>query len=117
MNIQAFQSCPPVLPPPKWIEHDDVRISWDVPVAFVQGKPMQLDRRGFALLYYLMANRGRTLTRQQLLDHVWGVDSKSLDDNTINVYVSRVRDELAKHGRVYLLKTVRGRGYCFGGEI
>ena len=116
MNIQAFQSCPPVLPPPKWLEHDDVRISWDVPVAFVQGKPMQLDRRGFALLYYLMANKGRTLTKNQLLDHVWGTE-KDVDENTVATCVCRVRKALAAGGSSYLLRSVWGLGYCFGGEV
>ena len=117
MNLQAFATCPPTLPPVKWLEHDDVRISWDAHQAFIRDEPLTLDRRTFALLYYFMANKGRTLTRQQLLDHVWGADSKHLDDNTINVYVRRVRDALAEHGRVYLLRAVRGCGYCFGGEV
>ena len=116
MNIQSFAICPPTLPPPKWLEHDDVRISWDVPVAFVQGKPMQLDRRGFALLYYLMANKGRTLTRNQLLDHVWGTE-KDVDENTVTTCVCRVRKALAAGGRGYLLRPVWGCGYCFGGEV
>ena len=117
MNIQSFQSCPPILPPPKWIEYDDIRISWEAHQATIRRMPLTLDRRTFALLFYFMANRGRTLTRDQLLDHVWGVDSRHIEDRTIDVYVRRLREILADHGRVYLLKTVRGCGYCFGGEV
>ena len=117
MNLQAFAACPPTLPPLVWIEHDGVNISWDARRAFIHNSPLTLDRRTFALLYYFVANRGRTLTRTQLLDHVWGVDSRHIEDRTIDVYVRRVRDVLAAHGRVYLLKTVRGCGYCFGGGV
>ena len=116
VNIQSFSSCPPTLPPPKWLEHDGVKISWDTHQAEINGKPLRLDPRSFALLYFLVANRGRVLSRQQLIDHAWGA-AKPIDDHTINVYVCRVREVLAAGGRSYLLKTVRGCGYCFGGEV
>lgn len=114
MNLQA--SCPPTLPAPKWLEHDGVNISRDAHQAFIHNEPLTLDRRTFAMLYYFVANRGRTLSRQQILNHVWGADSY-IEDRTLNVYVRRVRETLAAHGRVYLLKTVRGIGYCFGGAV
>lgn len=116
MNLQSFSSCPPTLPSPTWLEYDGVRISWDVPVAFIHDKPMQLDRRSFALLYYLMANKGRTLTKNQLLDHVWG-NGKDVDENTVATCACRVRKALAAGGRSYLLRSVWGCGYCFGGEV
>ena len=116
MNIQAFAVCPPTLPPPKWLEHDGVRISFDTHQAFIQNKAQRLDPRTFALLYFFVANRRRVFSRQQLIDLAWGA-AKPIDDRTVDVYVRRVRDVLAAGGRCYLLKTVRGCGYCFGGEV
>ncbi len=117
MNVQAFSTCPPTLPPPKWLGHGGVNISWDARRADINGEPLTLDRRTFALLYFFVSNKGRALSRQQILDNVWGMDSRHIEDRTIDVYVRRVREVLAAHGRVYLLRTVRGCGYCFGGEV
>jgi DNA-binding response OmpR family regulator len=72
--------------------------------------PIELTRREFALLEYLMRNRDRPRTKQEILDHVWGVGS-TRDANVVEVYVSYLRRKVdVPFGRT-MVRTVRGQGY------
>lgn len=72
--------------------------------------PIELTRREFALLEYLMRNRDSTRTKQEILDHVWGPGS-ARDANVVEVYVGYLRRKVdAPFGRS-AVRTVRGRGY------
>ena len=68
--------------------------------------PIELTRREFALLEYLMRNRDRPRTKQEILDHVWGVGSVR-DANVVEVYVGYLRKKLGENR----IETVRGMGY------
>ena len=57
-----------------------------------------------------MENRGRTLTRNALLTHLWDSDGAFVNDNTLTVTIRRLREKLGEEGR-QMLKTVRGIGY------
>ena len=72
--------------------------------------PIELTRREFALLEYLMRNRDRPRTKQEILDHVWGV-GETRDANVVEVYVGYLRRKVdAPFGRS-TVRTVRGQGY------
>src|SRR6187397_3475893 len=71
---------------------------------------MELTQRGFELLEYLMRNERLVISRQKLLDEVWGYDPFSIT-NTIEVFVSNLRRKLEAGGEPRLLHTVRGAGY------
>lgn len=72
--------------------------------------PIELTRREFALLEYLMRNRDRPRTKQEILDHVWGVGS-ARDANVVEVYVGYLRRKVdVPFGRT-TVRTVRGQGY------
>ena len=71
---------------------------------------MDLSAREFALLAYLIRNEGHVLTRQQILDAVWGAEP-DVYSNVVDLYVSYLRRKLAEVGRERLLRTVRGVGY------
>jgi DNA-binding response OmpR family regulator len=72
--------------------------------------PIDLTRREFALLEYLMRNRDRPRTKQEILDHVWGVGSVR-DANVVEVYVGYLRRKVdVPFGRT-TVRTVRGQGY------
>jgi len=69
-----------------------------------------LPSREFALLEYLMRHPGQVLTRQQLLDSVWGIDFDA-GSNVVDVYVSYLRRKLDREGEPSVIETVRGAGY------
>ena len=72
--------------------------------------PIELTRREFALLEYLMRNHGRPRTKQEILDHVWGV-GYSRDANVVEVYVGYLRRKVDKPAGGTAVRTVRGQGY------
>jgi DNA-binding response OmpR family regulator len=71
---------------------------------------IELTQREFELLEYLMRNERLVISRQRLLDEVWGYDPFSIT-NTIEVFVSNLRRKLEAGGEARLLHTVRGAGY------
>lgn len=70
-------------------------------------KDIQLRKKEFELLEYLVRNRGRAVSRCELLDHVWDY-REYIGSNTIDVHIKRIRDKLDNKG---LIKTIHGRGY------
>jgi DNA-binding response OmpR family regulator len=73
-------------------------------------RPVDLTQREFELLEYLMRNERIVISRQRLLDEVWGYDPFSVT-NTIEVFVSNLRRKLEADGEPRLLHTIRGAGY------
>src|SRR5512133_1045124 len=73
-------------------------------------RAVDLTQREFELLEYLMRNERIVISRQRLLDEVWGYDPFSMT-NTIEVFVSNLRRKLEADGEPRLLHTVRGAGY------
>jgi len=71
---------------------------------------VELTQREFELLEYLMRNERIVISRQRLLDEVWGYDPFSTT-NTIEVFVSNLRRKLEAEGEPRLLHTIRGAGY------
>jgi DNA-binding response OmpR family regulator len=74
------------------------------------GRGIDLTQREFELLEYLMRNERIVISRQRLLDEVWGYDPFSMT-NTIEVFVSNLRRKLEADGEPRLLHTIRGAGY------
>lgn len=74
------------------------------------GRRIELTRREFALLEYLMRNAGCRVSRELILQHVWGV-AGGITTNLIDVYVAYLRQKLHGAGLPELIHTVRGVGY------
>jgi two-component system, OmpR family, response regulator len=74
------------------------------------GSILDLTPREFAVLRYLMSHAGATISKQELLDHVWG-DNDAADYNVVQVYVSSLRRKVDSEGASSLIQTVRGVGY------
>jgi DNA-binding response OmpR family regulator len=74
------------------------------------GNVVELSKREFMLLEYLLRNKGRILTRQQILDHVWGYDYDP-STNLVDIYIHYLRKKVDNGGGQRLLRTVRGVGY------
>ncbi|TQJ90043.1 response regulator transcription factor [Streptomyces sp. SLBN-31] len=79
------------------------------------GRPLELTRREFELLEVLARNAGIVLTRDQLLDRVWGYDFDVRTD-AVDTFVSYLRRKLEADGRPRLVHTVRGVGFVLRRE-
>ncbi|WP_143463845.1 response regulator transcription factor [Levilactobacillus enshiensis] len=79
------------------------------------GKLVQLTQREYELLLCLMKNAGQTLTRDELLDAVWGVDFEG-QPNVVDVYIRYLRHKLNEEQAPHLIHTVRGVGYVLSAE-
>lgn len=66
----------------------------------------------YRLLLLLMQHQSQVLTREQIFDHLWDIDGQFISDNTLSVYIKRIREKLGDDGN--LIKTVRGLGYQAG---
>ena len=73
-----------------------------------QGKELALSAAEYQLLLCLMQNKGRTVTREKILEQVWDVNGNYVNDNTLTVTMKRLRDKLCQPE---CLKTVRSVGY------
>jgi two-component system response regulator RegX3 len=81
--------------------------------AFVRGESIQLPPKEFELLELLLVRKGRLLTREFLIDEVWGLDYVG-DTRTLDVHVKRLRQKIERDPhRPEHLVTVRGLGYRF----
>ena len=76
----------------------------------VNGDPVRLTRREFELLKYLVANKNRVLSRDRLLERVWGYD-RAIETRSVDVHVGRLRSKLGSVGQQ--IETVVGLGYRF----
>src|SRR5207302_10017809 len=88
----------------------DLRLNPDTHEVSRSGRRIDLTQREFELLEYLMRNERIVISRQRLLDEVWGYDPFSMT-NTIEVFVSNLRRKLEAGGEPRLLHTIRGAGY------
>ena len=75
---------------------------------YVNDKSIELTALEYRLLLIFASNKGILLTRQQILDKIWDADGNFVEDNTLTVYVKRLREKL---GEAIHIETVRGMGY------
>jgi DNA-binding response OmpR family regulator len=88
-------------------------LSRDTREVLLNGRPVYLTPREFELLEVLMLHPRQVMTREVLLDRIWGTDYLG-DGNLIEVHVSALRDKLEDRER-RLIRTVRGLGYALSG--
>jgi two-component system response regulator RegX3 len=94
-------------------ESADIKVDFDQRRVFVRGDEVHLRRKEFELLRLLVENAGRVLTRDVLIDRVWGTDYIG-DTKTLDVHVKRLRSRIEADPSVpVLITTVRGVGYRF----
>lgn len=88
----------------------DLRLNPDSQEAIRGDREVELTKREFELLEYLMRNQRLVISRERLLEEVWGYDP--LDEtNTIDVFISNLRRKLEEGGESRILHTKRGAGY------
>jgi two-component system response regulator RegX3 len=97
------------------LEAGGIRLDTERHEVSVRGAPVSLPLKEFELLELLMENRNRVLTRQTLIDRVWGYDYVG-DTKTLDVHVKRLRARVEEDRHdPRLIVTVRGVGYRFDG--
>ena len=74
-------------------------------------RKIELTRTEYAILERLMRHAGRVLTRESLIESVWGGDSE-IESNTLDAFVRLLRGKIEAAGESRVLRTVRGVGYC-----
>ena len=90
----------------------DFRIDLRKRLVFYGKSDIELSRKEFDLLSYLLLHRNRPLTRMQLSEHIWGnFSDDDYDSNYIDVHIKNIRKKLSIHGPVDWLETIRGIGY------
>lgn len=79
---------------------------------YKDGREVVLTAMEYRLLLILLNNRGKVLTRNQLLEGIWDIDGDFVEDNTLTVYIKRLRDKIEEDAtKPRFIKTVRGLGY------
>ncbi len=98
--------------------YDDGRLFLDFSEqsAALNGKPITLSSMEYKMLYLFCKNPRQVLTRQRLLERLWDVDEKFVDEHTLTTSISRIRGKIEAEGDTYI-KTIYGIGYQWtGGE-
>jgi two-component system response regulator MprA len=88
----------------------DLRLNPDTREVYRGDRPIELTNREFELLEYLMRNERLVVSRERLLEEVWGYDPMAMT-NTIDVFISNLRRKLESGGEPRVLHTRRGAGY------
>ena len=91
---------------------DDLRIDWGKHVVSIKGKPVELTSKEYDLLKVFIEARGRVLSRDALLDKVWGYErAMEIETRTVDLHVSQIRKKLKTLARRVV--TVKNAGYRF----
>jgi two-component system, OmpR family, alkaline phosphatase synthesis response regulator PhoP len=115
-RIEAkLRRTPVVLHPTEGHQFGDVRVDFRRAEVMKEGAPLELSAREFQLLRYFIEHRGATLTREELLNEVWGYNAMP-STRTVDVHVAWLRQKIEPNPRhpQYIL-TIHGMGYKFAG--
>ncbi|MDY3811656.1 response regulator transcription factor [Eubacterium sp.] len=94
------------------IKFKDLTVNTNEAKVYKDGNEIILTAMEYRLLLILLNNRGKVLSRTQLLENIWDVDGDFVEDNTLTVYIKRLRDKIEEEpNRPLIIKTVRGLGY------
>ncbi|MFK8012588.1 MAG: response regulator [Marinicellaceae bacterium] len=94
------------------IENSGIRMDIDSHQIIIDEKELRISITEFNLLRLFMKNPNKLLTRENILNNVWGRNS-FVELRTVDVHILRLRKALKKHKKDHLLETVRGAGYKF----
>jgi len=92
------------------LTYSGITINSKVKDAFINETPLHVTVKEYELLEFLLINREQILTREQIFDRIWGLES----DTTISIvdlYIHYLRKKLAPYGRETLIQTIRGAGF------
>lgn len=87
-----------------------ISLDQDILTLRVDGEVVELSQKELELVTLFLKNIGRTLTRERIIDLLWGWERGDVFDNTLSVTVKRLREKLKPYQ--HTIKTIRGIGYC-----
>ncbi len=92
------------------LNHGELKIDALAHRVFVRGREVILRPKEYAILVYLLRNKGRVLSRTQILENVWGYDFNP-NTNIVDVHIKSLRERLDEANVLNLIRSVRGVGY------
>lgn len=101
--------------PDRRLAFQDLVLDLDSREAFRAGRRIDLTAKEFDLLRLFMDNPKRVLTRDVIMDKIWGYDYSG-ESNVLEVYIAMLRQKTEEQGEPRLIQTVRGMGYVLRGE-
>jgi DNA-binding response OmpR family regulator len=97
------------IPQAVWLQVADLTMNQGTREVRRAARPIELTRTEYAILELLMRNAGRVISRERLLETVWG--DSDVEANTLDVFVRLLRTKIEAEGEIKLIHTVRGVGY------
>ena len=99
------------------IKIKELTINTNEAKVYKNGNEIVLTAMEYRLLLILLNNRGKVLSRTQLLENIWDIDGDFVEDNTLTVYIKRLRDKIEDEPtKPVYIKTVRGLGYVIDND-
>ena len=95
--------------------YEDLKIDYKTYEVYRGDKLISLSKKEFELLDYLVLNKGIVLSRNKILEEVWGYDYVG-NDNILDLYIKYVRDKIDKNYDRKFIQTIRGVGFIFNEE-
>ncbi|UJF34549.1 response regulator transcription factor [Paenibacillus hexagrammi] len=101
--------------PTNRLHYEDLILDLDTREAFRGDKRVELTTKEFDLLHLFMLNPKRVLSRDVIMEKIWGFDYSG-ESNVLEVYIALLRQKTEEHGHKRIIQTVRGAGYVLRGE-
>ena len=85
----------------------DIELNYNTHIVTKNGGKTELTALEYKILLMLMQNKGSIVTREAILDRIWDLAGKYVNDNTLTVYIGKLRNKLGQDS----IKTIKGIGY------
>lgn len=96
------------------LEYSGIKLDYDKRTATVDGREVQLTFKEFELLYFLLSNPNIVLTRDRIIEKIWGYDFEG-ETRTVDVHIASIRSKIEPYQGV--IKTIRSLGYKVGEQV
>ncbi|HEY2492984.1 MAG TPA: response regulator transcription factor [Paenibacillus sp.] len=97
------------------LAYADIILDMDAREVLRSGERVELTAKEFELLNLFMQNPKRVLSRDLIMDKIWGYDYSG-ESNVLEVYIAMLRQKMEENGRTRLIQTIRGAGYILRGD-
>ena len=94
--------------------YKDLKIDYEKKRVWLKEKEIKLTQKEWKLLELLSRNKGRIITKDVLLNQVWDIDGKYVEEHAVTVSINRLRKKIEKNTEYIYIKNIFGLGYTFG---
>ncbi|MFS0837079.1 response regulator transcription factor [Paenibacillus sp. 1P03SA] len=101
--------------PTNRLHYDNITLDLDTREVFRESQLIELTTKEFDLLHLFMQNPKRVLSRDIIMEKIWGYDYSG-ESNVLEVYIALLRQKTEEYGHKRIIQTVRGAGYVLRGE-